>query len=143
LPSQLAPKGSAIQVTIGPVTQQTVMVPPNLVGNTLSGAEQILTIAGIRYFVQPDGKNPNNSTPNIISRVDPPSGTTIRKDSTVILYVQNFTNGTPTVAPTLDPTPTKNPSPTPTNTPTATPTNTPTATPTKTPTPTPDPTPKP
>jgi eukaryotic-like serine/threonine-protein kinase len=141
LPSQLALKGSAIQVTFGPVTQQTVVVPPNLVGNTLSGAEQILTNAGIRYFVQPDGTNPNNSTPNIISKVDPPSGTTIRKDLTVILYVQNFTNGTPTVAPTLDPTPTKNPTPTPTHTPTPTPTHTPTATPTNTPTPTPSPTP--
>ncbi len=138
-PPLLAPKGSAIRVTFGPATQQTVVVPPNLVGNTLSGAEQILTNAGISYSVRPDGTNPSNSTPNIISRVDPPSGTTIPKDRTVILYVQNFTNGTPTVTPTLDPTPTKNPSPTPTNTPTATPTNTPTATPTNAPTPTPDP----
>ncbi|HLZ81640.1 MAG TPA: PASTA domain-containing protein, partial [Ktedonobacteraceae bacterium] len=143
LPSQLAPKGSAIQVTFGPVTQQTVVVPPNLVGNTLSGAEQILSNAGIKYSVLPDGTNPNNSTPNIISKVDPPSGTSIPKDRTVILYVQNFTNGTPTVTPTLDPTPTKNPTPTPTHTPTPTPTNTPTATPTNTPTLTPTSSPKP
>jgi hypothetical protein len=143
LPSQLASKGSAIQVTFGPVTQQTVVVPPNLVDNTLSGAEQILSNAGIKYSVLPDGTNPNNSTPNIISRVDPPSGTTIPKDRTVILYVQNFTNGTPTVAPTLDPTPTKNPTPTPTHTATPTPTHTPTPTPTNTPTPTPTPSPTP
>jgi serine/threonine protein kinase len=141
LPSQFALKGSAIQVTFGPVTQQTVVVPPNLVGNTLSGAEQILTMFGIRFSPQPDGTNPNNSTPNIISRVDPPSGTSIPKDRTVILYVQNFTNGTPTVAPTPDPTPTHTPTATPTHTPTATPTHTPTATPTNTPTPTPSPKP--
>jgi serine/threonine protein kinase len=140
-PALLALKGSAIRVAFGRATQQTVVVPLNLVGNTLSGAEQILTMAGISYSVRSDGTNPNNSTPNIISRVDPPSGTTIPKGINVILYVQNLTNGTPTVAPTLDPTPTKNPTPTPTKTPTATPTNTPTPTPTNTPTPTPTPTP--
>ncbi len=134
-PPLLAPKGSAIQVTLGSATQQTVVVPPDLVGNTLSGAEQILTNAGISYTVRPDGTNPNNPTPNIVSRVDPPSGTTMPKDRTVILYVQNFTNGTPTVTPTMDPTPTNTPSPTPTKTPTPTPTPSPTPSPATSPTP--------
>lgn len=144
-PPLLASKGSNIHVTFGSATQQMVLVPPNLVGNTLSGAKQILTNAGITYSVLPDGTNPNNTTPNIVSKVDPPSGTSIPKNRTVILYVQNFTNGTPTTAPTLNPTPTKNPSPTPkpTNTPTPAPTNTPTPTPTPTNTPTPTPIPDP
>ncbi|HBE27527.1 MAG TPA: hypothetical protein DDW25_01415, partial [Ktedonobacter sp.] len=90
-----------------------VVVPLNLVGNTLSGAKQILTNAGITYSVRPDGTNPNNTTPNIVSRVDPPSGTTIPKDRTVILYVQNYTTSTPTSAPTVDPTPANTPTPTP------------------------------
>ncbi len=135
-PPLLAPKGSAIQITLGSATQQTIVVPPDLVGNTLSGAEQILTNADINYSVRPDGTDPNNPAPNIVSRVDPPSGTSIPKDRTVILYVRNFTNGTPRVTPTLDPTPTKAPTPTPTKTPTPTPTPSPTPTPTPSPTPT-------
>jgi serine/threonine protein kinase len=144
-PPRFAPKGSEIQVTFG---KPTVVVPQNLLGNNLSSAEQILTNAGITYSVRPDGTNPNNTTPNIVSRVDPTSGTTIPKDRTVILYVQNYTTSTPTSVPTVDPMPTNNPSPTPkpTNTPTPTPTpkptNTPTPTPTNTPTPIPDPIPK-
>lgn len=142
-PSLLAPKGTEIRVTFGSATQQTLVVPPNLVGNNLSSAQQILTNAGITYTVRPDGIDPNNRTPNIVSKVDPPSGTTILKGRIVILYVKNYTTGTPTVTPTLDPAPTKNPTPTatPTKTPTPTPTATPTATPTNTPTPTPSPTP--
>ncbi|MDQ6644758.1 MAG: PASTA domain-containing protein, partial [Chloroflexota bacterium] len=126
---------------------QTVVVPPDLVHNNLSSAEQLLYNVGINYTVSPDGTNPNNRTPNIVSRVDPKSGTTIPKGSTVILYVQNYTTSTPTSVPTVNPRPTNNPSPTPkpTNTPTPTPkpTNTPTPTPTPTNTPTPTPTPIP
>jgi eukaryotic-like serine/threonine-protein kinase len=132
-------KGSVIRVTFG---QPTVVVPPNLVGNTLSGAEQILINAGItNYTVRPDGTNQNNSTPNIVSRVDPPSGSKITKGQSIILYVQNYTNGTPKATATPDPVPTSTPTPKPTNTPTPTPTNTPTPTPTPTKIPTPTPTP--
>jgi serine/threonine-protein kinase len=147
-PPLLAAKGSPIRVTFGSATQQTVVVPPNLVGNTLSGAEQILTNVGLSYSVRPDGADPNNRTPNIVSRVDPSSGTTIPINRTVILYVQNFTNGTPAASPTQNPQPTRNPLPSPTPTkapPTPTPTKPPpTPTPTKpppTPTVKPDPTP--
>ncbi|HAG97328.1 MAG TPA: hypothetical protein DCL75_00290, partial [Ktedonobacter sp.] len=104
LPFTFAAKGSDIRVTFGSATQ-TVVVPPNLVHNNLSSAEQILNNVGITYTVSPDGTNPNNRTPNIVSRVDPTSGTTIPKDRTVILYVQNYTTSTPTSAPTVDPTP--------------------------------------
>ncbi len=147
-PPLQAPKGSDIRVIFGSATQQTVVVPPDLVHNNLSSAEQLLNNVGITYSVRPDGTNPNSTTPNIVSKVDPPSGTTIPKDRTVILYVQNYTTSTPTSVPTVDPMPTNNPSPTPkpTNTPTPTPTpkptNTPTPTPTNTPTPIPDPIPK-
>jgi serine/threonine-protein kinase len=147
-PPLLAAKGSPIRVTFGSATQQTVVVPPNLVGNTLSGAEQILTNVGLSYSVRPDGADPNNRTPNIVSRVDPSSGTTIPINRTVILYVQNLTNGTPAASPTQNPQPTRNPLPSPTPTkapPTPTPTKPPpTPTPTKpppTPTVKPDPTP--
>src|SRR5438552_3441112 len=133
-PPLLAPKGSSIRVTFGSATQ-TAIVPPNLVGNTLSGAEQILTNAGLRYSIRPDGTDPNNNTPNIVSKVDPPSGTTIPIDRTVILYVQNFTNGTPAASPTQNPRPTNTPVPRPT------PTNTPVPRPTPTNTPVPRPTP--
>ncbi|TMD68765.1 MAG: PASTA domain-containing protein, partial [Chloroflexi bacterium] len=138
-PPLLAPKGSSIRVTFGSATQ-TAVVPPNLVGNTLSGAEQILTNAGLRYSIRPDGTDPNNNTPNIVSKVDPPSGTTIPIDRTVILYVQNFTNGTPAASPTQKPAPTNTPAPRPTPTSTPVPKPTPTNTPVPKPTPTNTPT---
>src|SRR2546421_12411827 len=94
-----------------------------------------LTNAGLRYSIRPDGTDPNNNTPNIVSKVDPPSGTTIPIDRTVILYVQNFTNGTPAASPTQNPRPTNTPAPRPT------PTNTPVPRPTPTNTPVPKPTP--
>ncbi|TMC56391.1 MAG: PASTA domain-containing protein, partial [Chloroflexota bacterium] len=95
-PPLLAPKGSSIRVTFGSATQ-TAIVPPNLVGNTLSGAEQILTNAGLRYSTRPDGTDPNNNTPNITPAPRP----------------------TPTNTPVPRPTPTNTPvpKPTPTNTP--------------------------
>ncbi len=133
-PNLLAPKGSDIRVKFGPATQQTVTVPPNLVGNTLSGAEQILNNAGIPYDIQPAGTDPTKKQ-NIVSKVDPASGTSILKGQHVILYVVNYFNGTPTV------TPSPSPSPSPTVTPTATPTATPSPTPTATPSPTPTATP--
>jgi hypothetical protein len=135
-PPLLAPKGSSIRVTFGSATQQTAVVPPNLVGNTLSGAEQILTNAGLTYRVRPDGTDQNNPTPNIVSKVDPPSGTTIPINRTVILYVQNFTNATPVASPTQHPQPTNTPAPKPTPTNTPAPKPTPTNTPISKPTPT-------
>src|SRR6266704_2975805 len=131
--SALAPKGTYIQVKFA-VTHQTVVIPAGLVGEPLSVAEQILTNDDIQYSVQPDGNDPNRPA-NTVSRVSPPSGTSIPKGQNVILYVVNYTNSTPTVTPVPTATATPRPSPTatPTPKPTATPTPKPTATPTATP----------
>jgi len=132
-PSALAAKGTYIQVKFA-VTHQTVVIPAGLVGEPLSVAEQILTNDGIHYSVQPDSNDPNRPA-NTVSRVSPPSGTSIPKGQNVILYVVNYTNGTPAVTP--EPTATSPPTPKPTATPppkpTATRTPNPTATPTATP----------
>src|SRR5205807_894006 len=93
-PTALAPKGTPIQVKFA-VTHQTVVIPAGLVGEPLSVAEQILTNDGIQYSVQPDVNDPNRPA-NTVSRVSPPSGTSIPKGQNVILYVVNYTNGTPT-----------------------------------------------
>ena len=138
-PSNLARKGTSIQVKFA-VTHQTVVVPAGLVGEPLSVAEQILTNDGIPYSLQPDGSDTNRPA-NTVSRVSPPSGTSIPKGQSVILYVVNYTNGTPTVTP--EPTATATPTPKPTATPTPKPTATPTPKPTVTPNPSPDPIPDP
>jgi serine/threonine-protein kinase len=140
--SDFAPKGSTILVTCELPTQQMVVVPPNLVPNTLSGAEQILNLHGISYTIRPNGTDPTKPS-NYVSRVDPPSGTSIPKAQKVVLYVVNYTTVTPGATPTPDPTATPDPTPTatPDPTPTKTPTPTPDPTPTKTPKPTPTPTP--
>ncbi len=132
-PSALAPKGTPIQVKLA-VTHQTVVIPAGLVGEPLSVAEQILTNDGIPYSLQPD-RTDTNRPANTVSRVSPPSGTSIPKGQSVILYVVNYTNGTPTVTPEPTATATSRPSPTATSrpSPTATPTAKPTATPTSTP----------
>ncbi|MFL5700772.1 MAG: Stk1 family PASTA domain-containing Ser/Thr kinase [Ktedonobacteraceae bacterium] len=132
-PYALAAKGTYIQVKFA-VTHQTVVIPAGLVGEPLSVAEQILTNDGIHYSVQPDSNDPNRPA-NTVSRVSPPSGTSIPKGQNVILYVVNYTNGTPAVTPVPTATATPRPSPTatPTPKPTATPTPKPTATPTATP----------
>ena len=134
-PSALAAKGTYIQVKFG-VTHQTVVVPDGLAGEPLSVAEQILTNDGIPYNVQPDVNDPTRPA-NTVSRVSPPSGTSIPMGQSVILYVVNYTNGTPTVTPEPTATSTPRPTPTPTPKPTATPTPKPTATPTPKPTVTP------
>jgi len=137
-PSALAPKGTPIQVKLA-VTHQTVVIPAGLVGEPLSVAEQMLTNDGIPYSLQPGGNDPNRPA-NTVSRVSPPSGTSIPKGQNVILYVVNYTNGTPTVTPeptataTSRPSPTATPRPSPTATPTVKPTATPTSTPIVTPT---------
>src|SRR2546421_91306 len=138
-PSNLAPKGTSIQVKFA-VTHQTVVVPAGLVGEPLSVAEQILTNDGIQYSVQPDVNDPNRPA-NTVSRVSPPSGTSIPKGQNVLLYVVNYTNGTPKVTP--EPTATATPRPSPTATPRPSPTATPRPSPTVTPNPSPDPIPDP
>src|SRR2546423_1741972 len=129
-PSALAPKGTPIQVKLA-VTHQTVVIPAGLVGEPLSVAEQMLTNDGIPYSLQPGGNDANRPA-NTVSRVSPSSGTSIPKGQSVILYVLNYTNGTPTVTPEPTATATSRPSPTATSrpSPTATPTQKPTATPT-------------
>ncbi|MFL5693277.1 MAG: PASTA domain-containing protein, partial [Ktedonobacteraceae bacterium] len=140
-PPALAAKGSNIRLKFGPAAQQTVIVPNGLVGNSLTNAEQILRNAGIAWTIQPDGTNAGQSA-NTVSRVLPTSGSSIPKGSAVILYVVNYTNGSPAVTPTPSPNPSPSPTqdptakPTPTHAPTATPTPTPTHAPTATPIPT-------
>src|SRR3989440_4207181 len=138
-PSNLARKGTSIQVKFA-VTHQTVVIPAGLVGEPLSVAEQILTNDGIQYSVQPDVNDPNRPA-NTVSRVSPPSGTSIPKGQNVLLYVVNYTNGTPKVTP--EPTATATPRPSPTATPRPSPTATPRPSPTVTPNPSPDPIPDP
>jgi serine/threonine-protein kinase len=125
-PPALALKGSNIRLKFGPAAQQTVIVPDGLVGNSLTNAEQILHSAGITWTVQPDGTNAGQSA-NTVSKVLPTSGSSIPKGSAVILYVVNYTNGSPAVTP--------NPSPIPTQDPTAKPTQDPTAKPSPKPSP--------
>ena len=139
-PPALAEKGTYIQVKFG-VNPQPVVIPPGLVGQPLSAVEQILTIDGIHYSVKQGGTDPTKP-PNTVSKVSPPSGTSISQEQSVILYVVNYTNGTPTATPepTATATPTPKPTATPTPKPTATPTPKPTATPTPKPTVTPTPT---
>ncbi len=134
-PPALATKGSSIRLKFGPAPQQTVVVPGGLVGNSLTNAEQILRNAGIGWTIQASGNKPSLAA-NTVSRVDPTSGSPIVKGATVVLYVVNYTNGSPAVtpspSPTNTPTPKPKPSPSPTNTPTATPITKPTVTPTAT-----------
>ncbi|MFL5625300.1 MAG: PASTA domain-containing protein, partial [Ktedonobacteraceae bacterium] len=139
-PPALATKGSSIRLKFGPAPQQTVVVPGDLVGNSLTNAERILRNAGIGWTIQNGGNDPNKPA-NTVSRVDPPSGSSITKGATVVLYVANYTNGSPAVTPNPSPSPTAKPSPSPTTKPSPTPTNTPTPTPTATATPTPTPKP--
>jgi hypothetical protein len=144
-PDALAAKGSRILVEFGSPTK-TVTVPPNLVGNTLSDAEQILTNAGLSYGIQPAGSDPTKE-PNTVIKADPPSGDTIPVGQRVILYVANYSTSTPTAVPTTlptpSPTPTAKPSPSPTPTPTPTPTPSPSPSPTPSPSPSPSPLPDP
>jgi eukaryotic-like serine/threonine-protein kinase len=133
-PPALAPKGSNIRLKFGPAAQQTVIVPNGLVGNSLTNAELILRNAGIKWTIQPDGNNPSQAA-NTVSRVLPTSGSSIPKGSAVILYVVNYTNGSPAVTPSPSP----NPSPSPTQDPTAKPTQDPTAKPSPSPSPSPTP----
>ena len=133
--------GSTILVNMAPVLK----MPDKLVGDTLAYAETILNNNHIPYTVQTDPQDPVDSTKaaNIVTRTDPKAGTVLQKDQNVTIYVTNYFNGTPTVAPVIPtPTPVIKPTPTPTPVPTATPTPVPTATPTPVPTKTkPTPTP--
>lgn len=142
----LAVKNSVITVLMAPANQQK-KVPDNLVGKTSDQAIQILRAAGItNYVLAPDPANPTdpNQGANIVTRVNPPGGTTLSDTQQVTIYIVNSTFGTsptpPPAAPTPVPTkpkPTAVP-PTPTTappTPTAAP-PTPTAVPTAPPTPT-------
>lgn len=137
-PPAMAPKGSNIRLKFGPAAQQTVIVPDGLVGNSLTNAELILRNAGITWTIQPDGNNPSQAA-NTVSRVLPTSGSSIPQGSAVILYVVNYTNGSPAVTPSPSP----NPSPSPTQDPTAKPTAKPSPKPTQDPVPTIIPSPSP
>jgi eukaryotic-like serine/threonine-protein kinase len=132
---ETAQKGTTIDIRMGPKMSK---VPNNLAGQPLASAETILTQAGLKYTVVPDGNNANVG-PNIVSRTSPQSGSSIPADGTVTVYVWNYTTATPTATPTTAP------ATQPSSTPTAkvTPSPTPTAKVTPSPTPSPDPIPDP
>jgi serine/threonine-protein kinase len=130
-PPALAPKGSNIRLKFGPAAQQTVIVPNGLVGNSLTNAEQILRSAGITWTIQADGTNAGQAA-NTVSKVLPTSGSSIPKGSAVILYVVNYTNGSPVVTPNPTPIPTQDPTAKPTQDPTAKPSPDPVSDPTPT-----------
>jgi serine/threonine protein kinase len=128
-------RGDSIFVKMGP--KQTT-VPGNLANNTLAGAEQILTSAGLSYTVVSGGTNPNVG-PNIVSRTSPQSGASIEVGKSVTLYVWNYTNGTPVTSPTAGTAPSPSPSPSPTPSPSPSPSPTPSPSPSPSPTPSPSP----
>lgn len=82
--------GQTIEVIMG---APTITVPGNLVGNTLGGAEAILTAAHIPFIVKDAGQNPSKPS-NTVKQVVPASGTTINVGQKVTLYVWNL-NRTP------------------------------------------------
>lgn len=141
-------KGLFIEVHLGPIAivASTIVIPDHLLGQPRSAVEQILTGLNIKYTEKPAGTDPTKG-PNIVMKVDPPSGTHITAGQTITLSILNYTTGTPTATPKPIPTATATPKPVPTATatpkpdPTATPSPTPSPTPTSTPTPTPTPTP--
>ena len=139
LPNDLAAKNSDISVKFGPANNQTVVVPGNLVGNTLSAAEVILNNQHISFTIESAGVD-HTQQANIVTKVDPPSGSSIRVGTSVILYVVNLTNGTPTVTPSPLPSPSPKPSPSPSPNPSPSPSPNPSPSPSPSPSPTATPT---
>jgi serine/threonine protein kinase/beta-lactam-binding protein with PASTA domain len=136
-----ATKGSTIQVQLATV----LVVPNDLVNQSITDAENELSEKGIPYNATPqvdpnDPEDPNLGS-DIVTRTNPVGGTTLKSGQKVTLYVTNMNNATatptqaPTQAPTQVPTQTPTPTPTPTQTPTPTPTQTATPPPVTTPTP--------
>ncbi len=133
-------RGSIVEVKMG-ATQPTTQVP-DVEGQPLSSAQQLLQAAGLKYTIQSAGTDPTKQA-NTVIRSDPSGGTSVNPNSTITLYVVNYTpNGTAPVFPTAIPTATAHPTPTarPTVAPTPT-TARPTSTPTTPPIPTTTPTP--
>ena len=136
--------GNPIQLDMSPLN----IVPNDLVGRPLSADESELTAAGINYVPLSDPNYPNDPTkgPDTVTSVDPSGGSHLDTNSTVTLYVTNWsgsisTSSTPVTASTpVQPTPTQQPTqpakPKPTKPPVQ-PTPTPIPTPIPTPTPTP------
>ena len=114
---------------------------PSLPKNSsLATVEQILISNGFTYTVIPDGTDPN-LPPNTVSRISPPSGSSVVLGSKISIYVVNYANGAPVVTP--PPLPTARPSPIPSPTPKPSPTPSPTPSPKPSPTPSPIPSPTP
>ena len=136
-------KGKSIEVTMGPKMTTVPNIPAN---SSLEVAQQMLLTQGLNAIIKDAGPD-NALPPNTVTNVSPAPGSSIAVGANVILYVKNYTAGSPAVTPTStttpNPTPTKTPDPTPTTTPDPTPTITPTTTPTVTPTTTPTITPTP
>ncbi|MBO0779555.1 MAG: protein kinase, partial [Ktedonobacteraceae bacterium] len=106
--TSMAAAGSEIRVEL----KATVKMPANLTGKTVGEVKQILHDAGItNVIVAVDTNDPSDPAYglNIVTRVDPPSGSNVEDGQQVTLFVTNLTNGTPTpTAPpaTAAPTPT-------------------------------------
>ena len=91
----------------------TTTVPALKPGATLEEVELQLQQAFLRYKTQSDGLDPTLHAANIVSRLDPSSGTSVPVNTEVLIYVKNLNvMPTPTLSPTPSPTP--GPSPTPT-----------------------------
>jgi hypothetical protein len=136
-PTCQASSGTTIEVQMQ-VQKATVPALPK--NSQLATVEQILSSRGFTYRVVPDGTDPTLQ-PNTVSKIDPPSGSSVVQGSKISIYVVNYTNGTPAVAPS--PSPTVKPSPTPDPTPKPSPSPSPTPKPSPSPSPTPSPSPSP
>ena len=134
-----AKKDSTILVKMAP---KKITIPSIPVHDKLDAVELILQGAGLTFKPQPDGNDPNLQ-PNTVSRIDPPSGTSVEVGTLVTIYVKNYTVGSPAVTPTPSPTARPSPTPSPKPSPTPNPTPTPKPSPTPTPSPTPGPSPTP
>src|SRR5436305_1280581 len=127
--------GTTILVQMAVQKPTVPSIPKN---SSLATVEQILISNGFTYTVIPDGTDPNLQ-PNTVSRISPPSGSSVASGSKISIYVVNYSNGAPVVTP--PPLPTARPSPIPS--PTAKPSPTPSPTPSPKPSPTPSPIPSP
>jgi eukaryotic-like serine/threonine-protein kinase len=134
-----ASSGSTILVQMG---VQKVTVPSIPKYSSLEAVEQILINNGFTYTVIPDGTDPNLQ-PNTVSRLSPPSGSSVASGSKISIYVVNYENGGPVVTPPPSPTPKPSPMPSPTPKPSPMPSPTPKPSPMPSPTPKPSPSPSP
>jgi serine/threonine protein kinase len=145
--NQQPPAGTSLLLgdTISVTTTNMTKVPQVPPGATVEQVEQLLQQADLNiYTVKSAGYNSSVNQPNIVARLDPPSGQAVTINTPVTIYVWNLNaTPTPTVTPTPSLSPKPSPTPSPSPSPTPSPTPSPSPSPSPSPTPTPSPTPKP